>query len=42
MVKKKRAKKKPRGAQRQVAKKTQKRVTAKKKNGTSGTGPRLF
>jgi hypothetical protein len=43
MVKKKKhAKKKARYARRQIAKKAAKRITPKKKNGTSGTGPRLF
>jgi hypothetical protein len=43
MIKKrKHAKKKARGAQTRIAKKVVKRGTPKKKNGTSGTGPRLF
>jgi hypothetical protein len=42
MVKKKKAKKKARHARQRNAKKAAKRITPKKKNGTSGTGPRLF
>jgi hypothetical protein len=40
--KKKQAKKKARDAQRRIARKAAKPVTPKKKDGTSGTGPRLF
>jgi len=40
--KKKKAKKKATQSQRRIAKKLNEPVTPKKKDGTSGTGPRLF